>query len=389
MRCDGTHFFRNESQAGMAGRGDLWRVSWQAISHLTVALLVVALSGCVIPRTGPMSRDFDRSSDDSNVTLVSVSGELFSSAQVAICDSYPPEFLSATAMDYEKLGPGDGVHVTIWERDGLGLFDTAAGGPTDLGELILDNAGAISIPYAGKVKAAGLSDSQLQDAIARHLKGLLIAPEVAVRTIDRQGKIVTLQGDLAKPGVYTIGPGSQRLSGLLALAAPDGQNAEQVSVVVRRGSQVGAVRLADIYADGTQDIAMRAGDTVIVHAVVENVLVLGATGFQGRVRLSKRRYSVMDALGDAHGLDDATANPRAVYLLRAQSAAGKAPGAPRPTIYQFDFRRPEQLVLASRFLVHDGDAIYVSDAPFTQVKKLLGVFGSSVSTVRAGADVLP
>lgn len=290
-------------------------------------------------------------------------------------------------LDYERLAPGDGVQVKIWERDGLALFNPGSDGATDLGELTVDKAGFVSIPFAGNIRASGLNESQLRLAIVSRLKALIIAPEVSVRSVQRQGKTVVAQGDLSKPGLYSIGPGVQRLSGLLALASPNVQDPEQIRVSVRRAGREGTIRLSDVYSDQSQDIALCADDVVLIHNVVETVTVLGAMRNQGRVRLTKRNYSVMDALADARGLDDASANPRAIYLMRGVDSGLPSNGAWRPVIYRFDFTQPDQLVLASNVTLRDGDALYVSDAPFTQTTKLLSAFSLSVSTLRAGAGI--
>ncbi len=48
-------------------------------------------------------------------------------------------------------------------------------------------------------------------------------------------------------------------------------------------------------------------------------------------------------------------------------------------VYQFDLTRPEQVALAREFTVQEGQAIYISDAPFTQVQKVLSAFRVTMS----------
>ena len=40
-------------------------------------------------------------------------------------------------------------------------------------------------------------------------------------------------------------------------------------------------------------------------------------------------------------------------------------------------------MLAGEFVVRDGDAILISDAPFTQVQKLLSTFSATLGTARS------
>lgn len=200
--------------------------------------------------------------------------------------------------------------------------------------------------------------------------------------------MVIAQGDLSKSGAYPLNQVTRRLSGLLAQAAPDQRNPEQMAITVQRSGESGSVRLADIYRNPAQNIALQPGDVVVVHNVTQYFTVLGAANGQKRLRLSKRNYSVLDALGDANGLNDSLANPNAVFLMHTPDADSFASGTKaRPVVYQFDFTRPEQMVLASHFVVHEGDQIYISNAPFTQVQKILSVFSSTLGSVRSATDI--
>jgi len=350
------------------------------------------LQGCVIPRSGPLLGEVEASSERNAIELVSATPALALASRAASDAGFPAGFVQAPPLDYERLAPGDGVDVTFWGRDGLGLFSGGGGGTsgtagvsgiTELGETVIDEAGAIYVPQVGRIHAQGLTLAGLRQAIERRLSRVTVGLDVSVRRTDRRGQTVTAEGDLGKPGVYPIGPGTQRLSGLLSLAAPNQTNPEQLAITVRRKGERASVRLSDIYRNGAEDIALRAGDAVLVHNVVENLIVLGATGAQSRVKLSKRNYTVLDALGDSRGLSDALANPNAVFLMRIRpDATASASGAP-PVVYQFDFTKPEQMVLAGQFTVHDGDAIYISDAPFTQVQKVLSAFSATLGTARS------
>jgi len=239
----------------------------------------------------------------------------------------------------------------------------------------------------GKIRAAGLTLSQLHDAIVARLSKLIIASDVSVSRADERGQMVTVQGNLTKPGVYPITQTCQRLSSALALAAPVQTNPEQLVITVRRNNTVASVRLSDIYRNQANDIVLHAGDVITAHDVREYLTVLGASGNPGRVVISKRNYSVLDALGDSRGLDDKTADPRTVFLFAPGKLDANGKTDSRPTVFQFDFTRPEQVALASQFTVRPGEAIYISDAPFTQVQKVLSAFrvttGANFSVTRS------
>jgi polysaccharide biosynthesis/export protein len=388
MRSDVLRFVTKTNKivsARSSGHRGRWLADFLPRSRGIVAIVVAIMSnltllGCTLPRSGPLLGEVNTANEQSDILLVPVTPEIALAGREEKRANFPAVFISAPEVDYEKLAAGDGVNVTIWEKDSLGMFPAGPNGISDLGEMVVDKAGSIYLPYVGKVSAAGLTAAQLRDVITRRLSRVVLAPDVSVRITERRGQIVTVQGDLAKPGSYPIGQGTQRLSGLLSLAAPNQENPEQLMITVRRNGIAGSIRLSDLYSNAAEDIALRPSDSIIVHAIVDHLTVLGATAGQGRVKLTKRNYSVVDALGDSRGLNDSTANPHAVFLFRSRSISGALTPDPRPTIYQFDFSRPEQVALASEFAVRDGDAIYISDAPFAQIQKVLSSFSATLST---------
>jgi polysaccharide export outer membrane protein len=173
-----------------------------------------------------------------------------------------------------------------------------------------------------------------------------------------------------------------RLSAALGLASPDQTDPEQTKVTLRRDGVSATVRLSDIYRDAAQDVALRSGDSVVVNAIQQYVTVIGAAGAQGRVKLTKRNYSILDAVADSRGLADSSADPRALFLIRPSIGTDGAPLYARPTVYEFDMRRPEDILLARQFAVQDSDVVFISDAPFTQVEKALSALSASLGTAR-------
>jgi polysaccharide export outer membrane protein len=355
---------------------------------LVMALLAgLSLTGCTLPRAGPMLSELQSANDDKNVVVVPVTRELALATNRPAYANFPVLYREATLAEFDRLVPGDGVNVQIWERDGLGVFAANAAGVSDLGNIEIDRTGSLYLPMVGKFKAAGLTLAQLHDAIVIRLSKFIVGSDVSVSRSEGRGQMVTVQGNLAKPGMYPITQTSQHLSSALALAAPVQTNPEQLMITVRRNKEVASVRLSDLYRNQENDILLRAGDVITAHDVREYLTVLGASGNPGRIAISKRNYSVLDALGDTRGLDDKIADPRSVFLFSPAKLNPKGGPDIPPTVYQFDFTRPEQVALASQFAVREGEAIYISDAPFTQVQKVLSAFrvtmGASFSATRA------
>ncbi|MFC4275358.1 polysaccharide biosynthesis/export family protein [Achromobacter aloeverae] len=343
-------------------------------------LAALALAGCQLPRSGPMLSEMTSANDAKDVVVMPVSRELALASNVPDVMDFPARYRDSSQAGFDILVPGDGINVTVWERDGLGVFAANAAGVSDLGNQEIDRTGTLYVPMLGKFKAAGMTLAQLHDAVVARLSKLVVGSDVSVtRVADTRGQMVTVQGNLTKPGMYPITQTTQRLSSALAQAAPVQTNPEQLVITLRRGTEVSSVRLADLYRNQANDILLRAGDVITAHDAREYLTVLGAAGTQGRVAISKRNYSVLDALGDSKGLDDKTADPRSVFLFTPAKPGTKGAPDVLPIVYQFDLTRPEQVALAGQFTVHEGQAIYISDAPFTQVQKVLSAFRVTMS----------
>ena len=351
--------------------------------HATLAMLLLAaltLTGCQLPRSGPMLSEMTGAHDDKDVIVMPVSRELAQQSRDPEVANFPARYRDLTQAGFDRLVPGDGINVKVWERGGLGVFASDPSGVSDLGNHEINRSGHVSFPILGKFRAEGLTLEQLHDAMMARLSKLAVGADISVtRVADERGQMVTVQGNLTKPGMYPVTQTSQRLSSVLAQAAPVQENPEQMVISLRRNHQVASVRLSDIYRNQNNDILLRAGDVITAYDPKEFLTVLGAAGTQGRVAISKRNYSVLDALADSRGLDDKLADPRSVFLFTPAKAGVEGKPDMLPVVYRFDMTRPEQVALAREFTVHEGQAIYISDAPFTQVQKVLSAFRFTMS----------
>jgi polysaccharide export outer membrane protein len=351
--------------------------------NAAIAMMVLAalsLTGCQLPRSGPMLSEMTGAHDDKDVIVMPASRELVQESRVPDVADFPVRYRDLTEAGFDRLVPGDGINVKVWERGGLGVFAADPSGVSDLGNQQIDRAGNVYFPIIGKFQAGGLTLAQLHDRVVQRLAKLVVGADVSVtRAAAERGQMVTVQGNLTKPGMYPITQTAQRLSSALAQAAPVQTNPEQLVISLRRDNQVASVRLSDIYRNQNNDIMLRPGDVITAYDSREYLTVLGAAGNQGRVAISKRNYSVLDALADSRGLDDKLADPRSVFLFTPAKAGVEGKADLLPVVYQFDLTRPEQVALAREFTVHEGQAIYISDAPFTQVQKVLSAFRVTMS----------
>jgi polysaccharide export outer membrane protein len=150
--------------------------------------------------------------------------------------------------DY-KLGPGDKVHVTVYDEADLS------------GDFQVDSLGYVRLPLIGQIRAAGGSAYQLEGAVSDALQdGYLKNPRVAVEvTTYRPFYII---GEVGHPGQY---PYTSNMSALDAVAVAGGftDHAVESTLYVRHENETKEHQVA---ADET--VKIRPGDVVRVEQTV-------------------------------------------------------------------------------------------------------------------------
>lgn len=198
------------------------------------------------------------------------------------------------AQEY-RLGPGDGVKISVFQNPDLGL------------ETRVSDTGAISYPLVGSVQIGGLTVAAAERAIADGLKkgGFVLQPQVTLVIQQVRGAQVAVLGQVARPGRYPLESTAMKVTDVLALAggtAPQG--ADRVILTgVRNGRRVRAeIDVADLFVAWTpeKDVAVMAGDTLYVHRAPQ-FYVYGEVQRAGAYRV-ERQMTVLQALALGGGL---------------------------------------------------------------------------------------
>lgn len=371
-------------------------------------LLALAVAGgaaacSALPRSGPLATQIDPPSENGELDglVVGLTAEIAALASLPPPPGFPAAFLEAGPIDADALGVGDVVEITIWEGPDGGLFSGGAGGAVTLPPLQVEEGGAVVVPFAGAIPAAGRSLADLRRGVRGALAPLTLAPEVSVRLLEPMSRRLTIQGAVGAPGVLTIEPGLARLTPALAQVGGVTGSPDQIEVVVRRGSQSGSERLSRIYADPARDIALRPRDVVVLRPSVARFSVLGATSRQTELPFPSDPLDLLAALGAAQGLRDLDADPSAVFLFRRERPEiadavlpgprpeGLPEGPGRPIVYRLDLSTPEAFFTARSFTMRDGDAIFVSNAPLSELRKFLQLFTAVLTPVQQSSTIAP
>ena len=124
--------------------------------------------------------------------------------------------------------------------------------------------------------------------------------------------------------------------------------------------------------------------------------MLGATGRNATVEFDQDRLSLIEALGKAGGLNDNRADATGVFLFRYENAktydqihhlpiTSTASRQSVPVVYHLNLKDPNSLLLAQRVAMRDKDVLYISNAPASDLQKVLALIGAGAGIVSSGA----
>lgn len=362
---------------------------------LVASLTSLSLGGCGLPRSGPLASQIDPDEEPGvrEGLVVSLDADVISRLEQPAVRGFTGSLLAADAIDPTRLGVGDRLDVLVWEPNEAAIFGGGEGaGRLPAVEVASD--GTIYVPFAGNIRAAGATRAELRTRIRRALEPYTASPQVDLRLERGVSRTVTLQGAVAQSGPYEIDRTSTRLLEMLAHAGGVTMEPERLEVAIRRDGVTAAEMLEDIYAEPNLNVALRPGDLVLLTPLRQRFLVLGAAGRQAQIPFPTREVNLLQAVAAAGGLDDFTADPMGVFVFRRErreqaetllagpEPKGLPPGPGRPVVYRLDLTRPGALFVGERFRVRDGDAIFITNAPFTELRKILQVFNSVLVPVQ-------
>lgn len=354
---------------------------------VAVALLAgVVLAGCTVPRQGALTSEIRKGSERSNIILIPVDEALVMQQRRQHLAALPDHIKQADVSRSDMLFVGDQLAITIIE----GMSDvvpSAIGGRLELAQVDVANDGSITIPFAGRFQVTGRQMEDVRKMVQARLGRSLFKPQVQMRRISSPNQSVSIMGDVTKGGAYPLNAEVMRLADLVGAAGVNIAKTDQVRVELRRDGQIYPIALKALLNEPSNNVALRNGDVVSVNRSSEFVTVIGAATNPGRVEISSENYNVLDAVAEARGLSDDSADPSGIYLfLRDDNQPttlvmdpdGHA--RPRPVrVVSVDIRDPAQIILARQLKVVDGDLLYVSTAGFAQTMKVLDIISRTLN----------
>jgi polysaccharide export outer membrane protein len=291
--------------------------------------------------------------------------------------------------DY-TIGPGDILNIVVWDHPELSI--TAAGGlATDSGSLSgvgngfnVSPQGLIQFPYAGTIKVGGLTEFEVRDILTKRLAKVIKSPQVTVRIQSYRSGRIYIDGEVKTPGLLTLNDIPMTLPEAIGRAGGMTALADRSSVAITRQGKTTVVSMPQLLSQNINpsSILLANGDLIRVLAREESkVFVMGEVARPSSLTLRNGRLTLNEALGDAGGLNQATGDPRQIYVVRAANTEN-------PEIFHLDAQSPAAFALAEGFELQARDVVYVDPVPLVRWNRVISLILPSAQAVNTTRDAL-
>jgi polysaccharide export outer membrane protein len=196
----------------------------------------------------------------------------------------PLDSLAGLSADY-RVGPNDLIDIDVF------------GVPELKRTVRVNSSGLVSLPLVGNVSLLGLTGQQAEERIASaYAEKYLQNPQVSVFIKEFTTRRITIEGAVAKPGIYPV-TGQLTLLRALALAGGGGNYANLSEIMLFRKGQDGQSEPTKTY-----DLeAIREGKEADPVIVADDVIVVKRSAARAALRDSLFR-DIVDSINPFSGL---------------------------------------------------------------------------------------
>jgi polysaccharide export outer membrane protein len=364
------------------------------------------LGGCgFIPMSGPASLDIR----DENTTVLPFAVVKLNPEVIQLLDKFEPNGLPGNLTDTRppssiKFGIGDIISVTIFEASAGGLYvpleaGVRPGNFVNLPDQAVDNDGNITVPYAGRIRAAGRTNVQVQDDILQQIKKRAIDPQVVVTSSQQRSSLVSVFGEVRTPVRFPmpLAGAEDRITDAITRAGGISGPGWETWVVLERGGKRATVPFGNLVYFPASNIFVQPGDRIYLYREPLKFVAFGATGQQGEFNFDAWRINLTQAIAKARGLLDLQADPAAVYLYRREPRelakrlgvdCSKYEGDSVPVIFNVDLQDPAGYFVATKMSMRPFDVVYAANATQVDVTKFINFVNTTLITAQSGVTLV-
>ena len=275
--------------------------------------------------------------------------------------------------DQYLVGPRDILNITVWDHPELtipaGQYRSAESSGNVVGE-----DGNLFYPYVGIVRAAGRTVEDIRAELTAKLSKYVEQVQLDVRVAAYRSQRVYIVGEVNQPGIQTVKDVPLTVLEAINGAGGTQADADLRNITLTRGGKTYGINLLGLYEGGdiTQNVLLQHGDVLnIPDSAFNKIFVLGETHIGGvgsgrsrSITMNKGRMTLTEALSEAGGPDQTTADASRIFVFRG--------GLNKPEIYHLDSKSPDALLLADRFPLQPRDVVYIDRAEGIRWNQIIG-----------------
>ena len=290
---------------------------------------------------------------------------------------------TAQMENYSYLvGSGDILNITVWDHPELTIPQGGQRTPTEAGNVVHTD-GTIFYPYVGNVSVTGKHVTEIRALITRGLSRYIEDPQVDVAVAAFRSQRVFVSGAVNAPNTLAVTDVPITLIDALNSAGGMATNADWRSVILT-STRAGVltkeiIDLSALYQEQllNHNRVLRSNDVLHVpRNDALKVFVMGDVITAGTQRIDRSGLTLAEALNNVGGINEASADARGIFVLRANDEASKM-----VDIYQLDASMGPMLILSTQFRLKPMDIVYVTSAPIARWNKVLRQLTGSLNAI--------
>jgi polysaccharide export outer membrane protein len=242
--------------------------------------------------------------------------------------------------------------------------------------------GTIFYPYVGTVKVAGKTVADVRQILTRKISRTIADPQLDVRVAAFRSQRAYVVGEVATPGPQPLTDIPLTVVEAVNQAGGVTPEADMVNVTLSRNGVVFDINLLSLYEQGdvSQDVLLQHGDILhIPNRIDQKVFVLGEVTAPSSYLMNKGRKTLSEALSDAGGVIQVSANASRVFVIRGS--------ARKTSIYYLNSESPDALVLGDKFQLEPRDIVYVDTSGLTRWNRVVSQLLPTTQLLRNLSDI--
>ncbi|WP_455922017.1 polysaccharide biosynthesis/export family protein [Pseudomonas putida] len=343
-----------------------------------VLLFTALLQGCAFAPGQHMTPSDAQDDNTGPVTVVPITSTTANQQKVI----YKPQPIPAALLNYRPgdyhIGPGDNLIITVWEHAELNSPSNQTQAEASARVVRLD--GTLYYPYINSIKAGGLTvpefRANLQKALGQYLTGAQV--DVNIQSYDSQKVIIS--GAVKNPGPQPLNNIPLNLVNAISRAGGEASDANLANLILKRDGHEYVMDIDTLNRTESHlnEIYLKDGDQLHLgndHA--NKIYVLGEVQKPQVMNYGTSTFNLMEALGNAGGIAQETANAEAIYVIRGAQDGNGQP----PTVFYLNAKKPTAFLLARQFDLRTSDVVFVGPANITRWNRFISQLLPSATVV--------